>query len=96
MVLEETLIICGQFDLPEVTRAFKEADIQVRTTQTIALESLVSAKGAIKDIRTLLEDEIERMRGSPTKISPTKISPTRSTRMRIPNPEICMTLTSMW
>lgn len=63
MVLEETLIICGQFDLPEVTRAFREADIQVRTTQTIALESLVSAKGAIKDIRTLLEDEIERIEG---------------------------------
>ncbi len=60
MVLEETLIICGSIDLPEITRAFREAGVQVRITQNVALESLVSAKGTIRDIMTLLKEEAGR------------------------------------
>jgi hypothetical protein len=61
MVLEETLIIRGPIDVPEVTRAFREAGMPARITQTVALEGLVSAKGTIRDVKALLKEEASRI-----------------------------------
>mgnify|MGYP000865799667 CR=1 FL=1 len=61
MVLEETLIIRGPIDVPEVTRAFREAGMPARITQTVALEGLVSAKGTIRDLKALLKEGVSRI-----------------------------------
>ena len=61
MVLEEILIIRGPIDAPEVVRAFSEAGMPARITQTVALEGLVSAKGKIRDIKALLKEENARI-----------------------------------
>ncbi|MGB4051399.1 MAG: hypothetical protein WBK56_04025 [Methanoculleus sp.] len=62
MVLEEILTIYDPIDTPKIARAFKEAGMPARVTQTVTLKRLVSAKGAIKDIKTLLREEIARLR----------------------------------
>jgi len=61
MVLEETLIIRGPIDAQEVARAFREAGMPARITQTVALEGLVSAKGTIRDLKALLKEEVSRI-----------------------------------
>ena len=61
VVLEETLIIRGPIDLPEVAHGFREAGMPTRITQTVALEGLVSAKGMIRNFKTLLKEEVARI-----------------------------------
>lgn len=60
MVLEETLVIRGPIDSPEVLHAFREAGMPARITRTVTLEALLSAKGTIRNIKTLLKEEVER------------------------------------
>lgn len=61
VVLEETLIIRGPIDLPEVARGFRETGMPARIMQTVALEGLVSAKGMIRNFKTLLKEEVARI-----------------------------------
>jgi len=61
MVLEEMLIIRGPIDTPEIARAFREAGMPARITQTVVLEGLVAAKGTIGDIKALLREEVSRV-----------------------------------
>ena len=60
MVLEEILVVRGPLDVPEVARACKEAGMPARITQTVALESLVVAKGKIGGFKALLREQIAR------------------------------------
>jgi len=61
MVLEEMIIIRGLIDGPEIARAFREAGMPTRITQTVTLDGRVAAKGTIGDIRALLKGEIARI-----------------------------------
>ena len=61
MVLEEMIIIRGPIDGPEIARAFREAGMPTRITQTVTLDGRVAAKGTIGDIRALLKGEIARI-----------------------------------
>lgn len=63
MVLEETLILRGPIDIPDIARAFREVDMPARITQTINLESLTSIRGTIGAIRTLFTEEIAKLEG---------------------------------
>jgi len=60
MVLEETLVIHNSIDTSEVARAFKEAGMPTRITQTATLRSTTSIKGMVRNIRALLEEEISQ------------------------------------
>lgn len=59
MALEETFIIRGPIDTLEVTRTFKEAGMPARITPTVALRSQFSVEGSVRDIKALLEEEID-------------------------------------
>ncbi|WP_292489829.1 hypothetical protein [Methanoculleus sp. 10] len=61
MVLEEMLIIRGPIDTPEIARAFREAGMPARITQTVALEGRVAAKGTIGAVKALLREEVSRI-----------------------------------
>ncbi|HPM55470.1 MAG TPA: hypothetical protein PK739_11170 [Methanoculleus sp.] len=61
MMLDERLIIRGPIDGPEIARAFREAGMPVRITQTTNLESLVAANGKIGDVKALLHEEISQI-----------------------------------
>lgn len=61
MVLEEMLIIRDPIDAPGIARAFREAGMPARITQTAVLEGLVAAKGRIGDVKALLREEISRI-----------------------------------
>jgi len=68
MVLEETLVIHNPIDTSEVARAFKEAGMPTRITQTAALKSTASIKGMIRNIKALLEEEIAQSEALAEKI----------------------------
>lgn len=68
MVLEETLVIHNPIDTSEVARAFKEAGMPTRITQTAALRSTASIRGMVRSIKALLEEEIAQSEALAEKI----------------------------